>query len=354
MSNSDPTGGLLLGIGAGLLVFYRGFRQFREYKLVSDTPRINIRSVPMGFVHVRGKAEPSTILTSPVSKTPCCFYRVEIEHWKREDRGGSWQHWCTDADGYKFYISDGTGRILVDAHSAEYDLPQVIERKVNSENPGSMLSSGGASDADLLSYVNTARVHSMLGTASTWLEKKLDQKLEQQPGSLDPRKEQGMLALKEFLHAIPDVQKTGNLRMEALERVMNASGPLADPEREARRQQALERLRMMGGVKAVPELQAELEPKPASGEFRLREYVILPGQEYFVSGTCSENRETQDSSDRNVILKGENEPTFLISSKPDVQVIGSGLRASSLKMVFGGAALTLVCLGILLVHLHMF
>ena len=53
MSNhSDPTGGLLLGIGAGLLVFYRGFRQFREYKLVSDTPRINIRSVPMGFVHV--------------------------------------------------------------------------------------------------------------------------------------------------------------------------------------------------------------------------------------------------------------------------------------------------------------
>jgi len=104
----------------------------------------------------------------------------------------------------------------------------------------------------------------------------------------------------------------------------------------------------------VPELQAELEPKPASGEFRLREYVILPGQEYFVSGTCSENRETQDESDRNVILKGENEPTFLISSKPDVQVVGSGLRTSSLKMVFGGAALTLVCLGFLLAHLHTF
>jgi hypothetical protein len=89
MSNrSDPTGALLLGIGAGLLVFYRGFRQFREYKLVSDTPRINIRSVPMGFVQVRGQAEPAKLLTSPVSKTPCCFYRVEIEHWKEEDRGG--------------------------------------------------------------------------------------------------------------------------------------------------------------------------------------------------------------------------------------------------------------------------
>ena len=61
-------------------------------------------------------------------------------------------------------------------------------------------------------YVNTARVHSMLGTASTWLEKKLDQKLEQQSGSLDPRKEQGMLALKEFLHTIPEVQKTGSLQ----------------------------------------------------------------------------------------------------------------------------------------------
>ena len=354
MSNhSDPTGGLLLGIGAGLLVFYRGFRQFREYKLVSDTPRINIRSVPMGFVHVRGKAEPSRLLTSPVSKTPCCFYRVEIDHWKQEDRGGSWKHWCTDADGYRFYLSDGTGRILVDAHAAEYDLPQVIERKVNSESR-SLVSSGGASDADLLTYVNTARVHSMLGTASTWLEKKLDQKLEQQSGSLDPRKEQGMLALKEFLHTIPEVQKTGSLPMEALEKVMNASGPLADPEKEARRQQTLERLRLMGGVKAVPDLQAQLKPEAATGEFRLREYVILPGQDYFVSGTCSENRETQDESDRNVILKGENEPTFLISSKPDVQVIGSGLRTSSLKMVFGGAALTLVCLGFLLAHLHTF
>ncbi len=204
------------------------------------------------------RPSPRNFLTSPVSKTPCCFYRVEIEHWKEEDRGGSWKHWCTDADGYKFYLTDGTGRILVDAHAADYDLPQVVERKVNSESTSSLVSASGASDADLLTYVNTARVHSMLGTASTWLEKKLDQKLEQQSGSLDPRKEQGMLALKEFLHTIPEVQKTGNLRMEALEKVMNASGPLADPEREARRQQALERLRMMGGVKAVPELQAQL------------------------------------------------------------------------------------------------
>jgi hypothetical protein len=75
MSNrSDPTGALLLGIGAGLLVFYRGFRQFREYKLVSDTPRINIRSVPMGFVQVRGQAEPRTFdPPSALSPKPVLF-----------------------------------------------------------------------------------------------------------------------------------------------------------------------------------------------------------------------------------------------------------------------------------------
>src|SRR5205807_5980848 len=104
--NSDPTAALLLGLGAGLWSFFKGFRVLREYKVLEDTPRIPIRSVPMGFVHISGTAETAQTLSSPVSHIPCCFYRVEIDEWRSSGKSRSWQHACTDMDGYQFYLTD--------------------------------------------------------------------------------------------------------------------------------------------------------------------------------------------------------------------------------------------------------
>ena len=73
-----------------------------------------------------------------------------------------------------------------------------------------------------------------------------------------------------------------------------------------------------------------------------------------MAGSCVENAAAQDGADRNIIVKGSHEPTFLISSKPTTQLLSTGLRSTALKMVFGGAALTLVCLAFLLLHLHLF
>ena len=89
-SHSDPSGGLALGTLGGVWMFFKGFRVFREYKVVEDTPRINIRSIAMGLVHIRGKAEVEPPILSPVSRTPCCFYKVEIEQWKSEGKSHAW------------------------------------------------------------------------------------------------------------------------------------------------------------------------------------------------------------------------------------------------------------------------
>jgi hypothetical protein len=350
--SSDPSAAFLLGIIGGLTVFYKGFRRFREYKLLSDTPRINVRGVPMGFVHLQGNAESSNLLTSPVAHTPCCFYRVEIEHWKQENRGGSWKHFCTDTSAHHFFLSDGTGRILIDGRDAEFDLPQAAERSIDSDNPSSLVTSAGASDNDLLEYVNAARVHAIGGAVTHWMEKRIDKQLDRHSGSIDPQKQQGMLAFKEILHDISDADGA-TIPKAAIERMLTASGPLADPEKEARRQQAIARLHAGGGLEQIAAVQTSFQSTPATGRFRLRESLVLPGQQYFVSGTCVENPE-QDSSDRNMIVKGEHEPTFLISSKPDAQVIANGIRGSALKMVFGGAAVALLCLAFLLGHLHLF
>jgi len=47
---------LMLGFGAGLYTFFKGFRIYREYRVLEDTPEVPIRSVAMGLVHVHGTA----------------------------------------------------------------------------------------------------------------------------------------------------------------------------------------------------------------------------------------------------------------------------------------------------------
>ena len=70
-----------MGFGAGLYYFYKGFRTFREYRVLMDTPEIPIRSVAMGLVEIHGKATGIPPIPSPVTQTPCFFYKVDIEHW---------------------------------------------------------------------------------------------------------------------------------------------------------------------------------------------------------------------------------------------------------------------------------
>jgi hypothetical protein len=344
--HSDPTAALLLFGGMGLWSFFKGFRIMREYKVLEDTPRIPIRSVPIGFVHIRGRAESTEILASPVSHTPCCFYKVEVDQWKSEGRSRTWVRCCVDMNGYQFHLADDSGRVLVDAHSAEYDLPLTAERVVSSQGEGG--SGSGASDADLLQYVSYAQMHSMTDRAGQWIDKRF-QKL----GAEDnPQLQEKRDAFRAVLTAIPEITRGGSPPIAALEKLANSSGPLADPEKEQRRQMILERLRLAETANQAGLLSAFMpSANAADGRFRLREFVIVPGQEYLISGTCVEN--SQPGQERCLIAKGRNEPTFLISSKTDVQ-IHRGLQTRALLMIFGGAAAALVCAFALLVHLGLF
>src|SRR5215470_6584165 len=40
MSHSDPTGALIMGFGGGLWAFFKGFKVFRQYKIVAAHPCI--------------------------------------------------------------------------------------------------------------------------------------------------------------------------------------------------------------------------------------------------------------------------------------------------------------------------
>ena len=50
----------------------------------------------------------------------------------------------------------------------------------------------------------------------------------------------------------------------------------------------------------------------ASVEGLLIERCVLPCHEYDITGTCSENPVARDETERTVIRKGTNEPTFIV------------------------------------------
>ncbi len=261
---------LTVGFGAGLYYFYKGFRIFREYRVLMDTPEIPIRSVAMGLVEIHGKATGIPPIPSPVTRTPCYFYKVEIEHWVHDKNGGHWSHIATDADGKRFYLADATGKVLVDAHNAEYDLIQTAK-----------VETGGSSG---LSF---GRLFSGIGGSTPAVTPGLDTDLwSYASAAVSRRKGSGIFG---------------------------------------------------GGASA--------------GErYRLTEHLVLPDHWYDLTGTCVENPEPQDEHDRNLITKGTNEPTFLITWRSEKE-IRQTLRNRAAKYIFGGGVLAVACLGILLLKL---
>jgi hypothetical protein len=269
---------VVLGFGAGLFWFVKGFRVYREYRVVADTPAIPIRSMAMGLVQIHGQAKCQESVLSPVTRTPCLFYKVDIERWVRDKNGGHWSHAATDAKGVRFYLEDKTGKVLVDARGAEFDLIQTAKCETGDglgtslgslfggTGDSSMASDSWGSESDLLNYAE-----SVVSTAHTTF-------------SLD------------------------------------GSG-------------------LLSGFGMGSE-----------HRYRLSEYCILPEHWYDVTGTCVENSVSQDEHDRNMIAKGQNEPTFLISWRSEKE-IESTLRNRAALHIFGGAALSVACLALLLLRL---
>ena len=299
-SNGDNLGGVVAGFGAGIYFFFKGFRIFRQYRVLADTPVTPIRSLAMGLVEIHGKAKGDELVDSPVSHTPCLFYKVDIEKWQRKSKGGgSWSHYRTDADGVRFYLSDMSGKVLVDAHGAEIDLIQSARREIGT---------GRRSGKSLM----------------TLFSGKGDPALATGPGFPGTPTGGAMLPTPPTEDELFSYVSSGS---RSSSRSFGVNGFLSSFTRNP--------VSFLGGSGL------------SSNSYRLTEYCILPDHWYDVTGTCTENPNAQDEHDHNLIVKGENEPTFLISWRNEKD-LDKRLRRRAALYVFGGAALSVVCLAILL------
>ena len=373
--NDDVAFYAVLGFSFGLYTFYKGFRQYRNYLLIADTPEIAIRSIPMGFAQVRGIAKGDKTIPSPVTHTPCFVYKVVIDRWKTDSdgHGGHWSHHRTDMDGVGFYLTDSTGKVLVDAQAAEFDLPPSACCEAGS---GKSSATGvAATQKELLQYVTQADAH--------WAGGLFEHGLKAVGPIQDSRKEQTRQGLMEVFQHAPGTPEflAGMMTMMGpkIKRHLESMGPQSDPQHEMARQNALQALQhppgspeFMEGLRRAEQtaikpgqvnpfeaLTKTLGGSPvsssglfnaASGRYRFTEYCLVPGGQYDVSGTCAENPHPKDANDHNMIVKGATEKEFLISSRTERE-LETRLRKRALKMVLGGAALSVTCMAILLAKL---
>jgi len=302
-SDGDPIIYSTIGFGAGIYLFFKGFKVFRNYRMMADTPVVPIRSMPMGRIEIYGTARGEVQVLSPVSHTTCYWYKVEIEKRKKDSKGReSWSHFATDINGVPFDIEDATGKVRVNPSQAELDLKQ--QSKV--ERYGDTYIERAGSGTAVPHFASAQRAEPELPEVASGLSR---------PLSSDEAR-----------------QEMENLRRQM--RVERRAQQTARPGVLA----SLIRTMTVGG---------------SSGRFRLTEYCIIPGQQYHISGSCAENPNPRDEDDRNLVCKGENEPFFHISWRTEEET-QKHYRRKAFFYILGGAALSVVCLGILLNEFGLF
>jgi hypothetical protein len=113
---------LFLGACAGVYFFVRGFLVLQKKRVILNTPGSKVRSAAMGLVELSGLATGPYSVIAPITGRPCYYYRTILWKWKRQGRSSGWVKEGDESLHVPFYLDDNTGKILVDPQGAELDI----------------------------------------------------------------------------------------------------------------------------------------------------------------------------------------------------------------------------------------
>lgn len=283
--NQHPYLGFFIMIAMGGLLLLGAFQQYRAYRILADAPRSNVRSMAMGLVHLRGKVTGDPLI-SPLTRTRCFVYICRIQSYvKVRTKSGTkweWRGVSGDDDIRHFYLDDGTGRVRV--NPIQPDVMQLELRRTFFCEIGK--------DGHFKSV----------------------------------KAEEGFPAPTE--QAVWSYVNGSHSRM-LLERVFEMMG-----ERGKKAKAVLETtLKVMGGVQQLQAMAPSFDVSWTSNDDKLRviEECFPADSECVVLGTCAENPDPKGEDDRMLICQGENEKTFLLSTKTEVK-LGRNIRNNAVIM----------------------
>lgn len=100
------------------IFFYYGYKKIKFARLLLDTPTSKIRSATQGFVELKGQCQALSPLLSPLSHTPCVWWKYDIQEKKYS---GNNRHWVSIEKAESpagFLIKDKTGTCMVHPEGA--------------------------------------------------------------------------------------------------------------------------------------------------------------------------------------------------------------------------------------------
>jgi hypothetical protein len=112
----------LAGMGFGLYLFVQGFQLLARKRLIANTPSSRIRSASLGLVEISGQAIGPYTIPAPITALPCYYYRSIAWQWERRGKSDEWVKVADETLHVPFYLDDNTGRLLVDPRGAEMDI----------------------------------------------------------------------------------------------------------------------------------------------------------------------------------------------------------------------------------------
>ncbi len=120
-----------IGAGLGLFLFYRGFRMLRYKRLIQNTPFSRIRGASMGLVEVSGTATGTQTIPAGITGEPCFYYRATAWELRESSNRREWKQVADESLYVPFFVEDPTGKILVDAQGADLDVHRTFKDEFN-------------------------------------------------------------------------------------------------------------------------------------------------------------------------------------------------------------------------------
>jgi len=333
ISRSAPWFWPAVGACAGVYLFVLGFQLLQRKRLIENTPASKIRSAAIGLVEVSGLAAGPFSIRAPITGMPCYYYRTMAWQWKQAGKGHQWVKVADESFHVPFFLEDNTGRLLIDPQGAEMD----IHRDFHDEFSQSVFGSGleiptnvagflgryGATDSKVKVEEYCVKPKNALFVLGT---------LAENPGLTVSSAPVRSVAAQTASLRVPFSFSVGKQSAETT--WAGASSPKhLDPDQQAKMAAILTKA---GVTSPLAWAAAGIEsPQP----------VAQPVS----SGTAAAAAPAPEQFDLHpptVLMKGKHNPAFFISWRSQREVVKS-LGWKSALMIWGGPALTLLCVYIL-------
>jgi hypothetical protein len=354
----------IIGLCAGIYIFFDGFCILQRRKLILNTPVSKIRSASMGMVELSGLAVGPYTLLAPITQRPSYYYRTIVWEWKRQGRSSKWVKVAAECMHVPFFLDDNTGKVMVDPRGAELDLHRDFQQEFCDSfftfkqeappNVHSFLSRHGIMTNNKIKVeefcIKPKNSLFLLGT----LDENPGLELTPQP---IPDEEYHTLTFDKALWFNPAQSELGK---KALSFVTRGGNTHADSSVAASAQvirltpEAPTKLADMSQQqKIAAALQKAGVVNPAAwatAGITSSMAAASPDPNGHSSGSTAQ-ADAFDPHPPIVLMKGKNNPTFLISWRSQREIARS-LGWKCTLMIWGGPALTLLCLYLLLALTH--